>query len=390
MKHDQLNFVWTVASGSSRKALRLAQKETTVECEYRDESIDLSEYSAPEIAMLSFATKNNTPWAGPEWFIDSGGYSTLSADGSYEQSPEDYIQFIAEHEQRKGVEIGKFALRDWACEPDLLRENDRSERLHQNWTIRDHCECLRYADEYGIDAEPVAVLQGYDLRDYQHHLDYYRDHGLLTDTVGIGSVCKRTNIEEIRSIVSTLRDELPSRVSIHGFGVERELIEHQDVVNALDSVDTAAWDSKAYYNAVSNNSEGQNRYTWDNVLEAYGEYRKEVATILDDHQDVDDDDRSRTVVPLSQFGSMEVGAGSTHPLIQCVCGQLIDPEKPDTHDVGCRHCERARMNINMAHDGLLCDPEHDDHHPLCPHDVSQEAAPEPNVVAGDQTQPEMA
>jgi len=370
MNHDALRFYFTVASGSSRKALRMAERDDTVED--HDREIDLSEVPPPESAMVSFATKMNKPWAGPEWFVDSGGYSTLDASGEYDAPVEDYIQYIAEHERRDGVTIDRFALRDWACETELLRANNRSERIHQNWTIRDHVACLEAADEYGVDADPVAVLQGYDVRDYLRHVDYYRDHGLLTDHVGIGSVCKRTDVSEIQSLVSQLRDALPSRVSIHGFGVTRELLSLPDVVSALDSVDTAAWDHAAYYDAVSNGSADEHRYTWDRVQESYQAYRTETVARLDAHDS--DDDRRVEVRSLESFGDEPVDVSAVHPILQCVCGTLVDPEAPATHGPGCRHCTRSRENYHMALDGLLCDPDVGSHHSLCPraHDAGAE------------------
>lgn len=362
MHHDELRFYWTVASGSSRKALRLADRDETVTDHGR--TIDLEPVPEPESAMVSYATKNNKPWPGPEWFIDSGGYSTLDASGEYDASPTEYVRWIGEHEQREGVTIDRYALRDWACEKDLLRANGRSERLHQNWTIRDHVACLEAADEYGVDADPVAVIQGYDVRDYLRHVDYYRDHGLLTDHLGIGSVCKRTDIEEIRSLVLRLREAIPSRVSLHGFGVTRELLEYPDVVDALESVDTAAWDSRAYFDAVENASSDGHRYTWDRVLEAYQDYRREVRAML--NVLATDDSRRVRVFALEDFDTAAVDVREVHPIAECRCGTLIDPEAPATHGPGCRHCDRARMNYTLALDGLRCDPEFDEHHALCP------------------------
>ena len=361
MIHDSLTFYWTVASGSTRKAIRMAGRDGTVDDHGR--TIDLGEYPDPEVAMVSFATKMNVPWAGPEWFVDSGGYSTLDATGEYDASIEDYVRYVADHERRDGVTIGRYALRDWACDPGLLRANDRSERVHQNWTIRDHVECLELADEYGVDADPVAVLQGHDIREYQRQVDYYRDHGLLTDHVGVGSL-KGRSATETRSILTRLREDLPGRVSIHAFGLTNDLLAFPDLVSAIDTGDTAAWDSKAYYAAVSNASTGSNRYTWDRVLDAYQAYRREATALLDAHDVADD--QAVAISSLSDFGP-ETVESDAYVIAKCVCGTLIDPGRPGTHGPGCRHCVRSRETFDAGSRGLLCDPDVGEHHYLCPH-----------------------
>ena len=355
-----LEFYYTVASGGSRKALREAQRDDTVVAHSRE--IDLSVVEPPESVMVSHATQMNEPWPGPSWFIDSGGYSTLDATGEYDESVRDYMEFIAHHEDRDGVEIDRYALRDWACERELLRDTDRSVRLHQNWTIRDHVECLELAEELGIEADPVAVVQGNTIDEYLRHIDYYRDYGLLTDHLGIGSICKRKDVEEIRSLIGQIRDAVPSRVTLHGFGVTQNILHHSDVVSALDSVDTAAWGYKAYQNAVLNGSKGTDRYTWDNVLDCYQSYRERTETILETARA---NDREIQVVSLSAFDPMSFDRNDSYPILECDCGAFVDPGAPDLYTPGCRNCKRSAETYSMALDGLLCEPELGEHHPMC-------------------------
>lgn len=355
MRHENLRFYFTVASGSSRKALREAERDDT-ETTDDGREVNLGAVPEPESVMVSATTKMNRPWAGPEWFIDSGGYSTLDATGEYETTPEEYVAYLAEHEAREGVEIARYALRDWACERKLLRDNDRNVRVHQNWTIRDHFECLELADERGIEAEPVPVLQGHDLREYLRHLDYYRDHGLLDGTtyLGIGSVCKRENVAEIRDTLERLREEVPSEIRLHGFGITRELLYVPEAVEALDSVDTAGWERKAFYNAIENASTGDNRYTWDRVLDSYVGYRERTTEILDGLE-FGSGQRTR-VMSLSDYVSgADDREEQTRALIECVCGSLLDPDAPDVHEARCRHCDRTKLNLQMAQMGLLGD-----------------------------------
>lgn len=106
-----LDFYWTVASGCSRKSLREAQRTDNVEA--YDQNLDLSSFDAPGHVMVSFQTLNNKPWIGPEWFIDSGGFSALTTgDEAFFDTPvTEYIEYLDEHIER-GVSIGKWALRD--------------------------------------------------------------------------------------------------------------------------------------------------------------------------------------------------------------------------------------------------------------------------------------
>jgi hypothetical protein len=179
---DALDFHWTVSSGSSRKALRALSEDDNTES-LGETPFDPDEFESPEYAMVSYATKMKKPWDGPTWIIDSGGYSTLTTNPEYQSEIRDYIDFLQTHEST----IDYFALRDWACEPDLLRQWDRSVEDHQQWTLRDHIQTIEQADQSWLDAEPIAVLQGYDVRDYLECIDLFRDHGLITDKMGIGS-----------------------------------------------------------------------------------------------------------------------------------------------------------------------------------------------------------
>lgn len=349
MNHDKLRFYWTVASGSTHKALKMAR--------------DNDDIPDPENVMVSAATKMNRTWTGPSWFIDSGGYSTLLKNGEYETPIDDYVAHVRNQETRDDVNVSCWALRDWACETDLLRDKDRTTRVHQNWTIRDQVECMDEADRQGVDADPVAVLQGYDVRDYLEHIDRLQDYGLLTDLVGIGSVCRRGKTPEIRATILQVRDALPSRCSIHAFGVKVDVLKAPDVVAAIDSVDTAAWDREANYNPdIEHNSE--------TCLDSYVQYRQRVEELLDN---VSDDAGKRRIVSLANFGTSDLESDGPFPLAKCICGQLIDWEYPNLHDPTCRHCQRAVENLDMATDGLLCDPEFGNHHRLCPHDADAES-----------------
>ncbi|SEO97382.1 hypothetical protein SAMN05216388_102530 [Halorientalis persicus] len=354
---DELDFVWTVSSGSSRKALRALSKDDHTET--LDETpFDPAAFNAPEYAMVSYATKMNEPWDGPSWILDSGGYSTLSSNPEYETSISDYITFIEERDDL----IEHFALRDWACEPDLLRRWDRSVTQHQQWTLRDHIETIEAASNRGLDADPVAVLQGYDVREYLEHLDLLQDHGLITDKMGIGSVCRRGQTERIRNTVLRVRDALPSRVDLHGFGVKQTVMNSPDILAALDSVDSNAWDSRLYYDATTTAHEGPKHFqdewvnyrkpeypsfNWVNMLIAYRDYRRDVDAVISEAAAInpDVDTTGVTVTSIGDYTSGDYDVDE-YVRIKCLCGKVLDPGRPAAKLSGrCRHCEGTALNI---------------------------------------------
>ncbi|UTF56022.1 DUF7221 family queuine tRNA-ribosyltransferase-like protein [Natronosalvus rutilus] len=354
MIHDNLRFFWTVSSGGSRKALREAERDDTVEA--HGQTLALGDVPAPESCMVSFATRANKPWPGPEWFIDSGGYSTLLGNSEYEDPIREYLEFIREHEQRDGVTIDRYALRDWACESKVLRKHGRTARQHQEWTIRDHVECLELAEEIGVEAEPVSVLQGYTVPEYLEHLDYYREHGLLSDHVGIGSVCRRNADEEIRSTILQVSEALPDRCRLHAFGVKKTVLRFPDVVMALDSVDSNAWDYAVRMDAESNASTEGHRYTWDRITRAYQSYRADVLEQLDA---VDGDGHPITVKSLADFTDADLRE-KPYPIAKCRCGELVNPNYLADQTGACRYCDRLILTLRdhtMNPDHPMYDPE---------------------------------
>ncbi len=344
--HDKLTFYWTVASGSSRKAIRtagLSVDKMEDELTTRNVDLDPDDVPEPEFAMVSHATKMNEPWDGPDWMIDSGGYSTLNSNASYETDVEEYIDYLLEHESK----ISRYVLRDWACEDELLRKYDRTVRDHQKWTIRDHIKCREQADAAGLDAEPVAVLQGYDIRDYLWHYDYLREHGLLTDHLGIGSVCRRNSEAQLRSTIVQLREEIPDRITLHGFGVKQTLLGYPDVVDALNSVDTAAWNYGLRMDAEANNSAEGHRNTWNRNLEAYIAYREKITGLLDA---VEDGDGTSQITRIGNWSATPDVPDGTYPMVECLCGTVLDPNSLINDDLpdpepACRHCERFIMSL---------------------------------------------
>jgi hypothetical protein len=206
-------FFFGVAGGSAKKALRHLEE--------------------PDI-MLSYATANNTPVDCENLFIDSGGYSLMIEKGEHEP-PAEYLDYL------ETADPEYFALQDYPCEPEIMDEYDRSVQQHQELTREYHAEGLAKARDRGLDGEPIAVLQGWERDDYIRCIERFEDAGLLTDYLGIGSVCRRNAGDEITQIVTAIREQLPNR-KLHAFGVKTSVLKNRRALNALDSADSLAYD----------------------------------------------------------------------------------------------------------------------------------------------------
>lgn len=253
---DRFTFYFGAASGSSRKALRMLEE--------------------PNV-MLNYATQSNTPWDGIErLFIDSGGYSFMLGKGEYTTSNAHYLDFVEEHDP----EI--FALRDYACEPDVLEENGRTVRDHQRMTTEKHIELMDLIESRGIDAQPLSVLQGWTVDDYLRHVDDLREHGLLTDRIGVGSICRRNQDHEIRRVLKAIDRELPNRCSIHAFGVKANVLRFADVREILRSADSMAYEYRAHWV----DDEQLPSKSWRDSAFGYLKQRRTIRSLL--ASDVDD------------------------------------------------------------------------------------------------------
>jgi len=186
--------------------------------------------------MVSAQTKaSDWLWDIDELFVDSGGYSLMLETGEH-PSPETYLNQVVE------MEGDLCALQDYPCEPEILQEYDRSVADHQERTVERAAECLAQIQDRGLDVTPVTVLQGWETDEYLSHIDRLSEQGCLADYVAIGSVCRRGQTDEIREIITSVRDALPAKKKLHAFGVKYEILQYPDVRAAVDSVDSAAWE----------------------------------------------------------------------------------------------------------------------------------------------------
>lgn len=245
---DDFTFYYGAANGSAQKALR--------------------ELGEPNV-MISYQTRNNRPWEGIEsLFIDSGGYSLMLAEGEHDW-PDEYLDYL------ERVDADLFAIQDYPCEPEILKKYDRTVQYQQELTVEAACHVLTWAEDRGIDAEPLTVVQGWEPREYAHHVDRLREEGALTEYVGIGSVCRRGATEEIREIIRTVDRATPPGTKLHAFGVKADLLQYEDVRQALASADSTAYDFRMGKTVLPR---------WQEVAREYLNYKRSLTQVLEGEQ----------------------------------------------------------------------------------------------------------
>lgn len=248
-----LTLYYGAASGQQRSALRRLD---------------------PEAVMISHATKNNKPWEGDhDVFVDCGGYHhMMTGDGTYATSDEDYLEYILKHRPHL------YALRDYPCEPDLLEDLGRTVEDQQSRTLEHHASLYDDVRGHSLADSAVSVIQGWTKDQYLWHLDQLRDRGLLTNTVAIGSVCRRGYDEEIAEVIFSIREALPSKHNLHAFGVKGSVLRFREVVDALDSVDSAAYDWSES-RVPAQRSDGES-FTWRDSARAYLNWRHQLTQTM--------------------------------------------------------------------------------------------------------------
>lgn len=245
--HDSVRVYYGSADYSAHKALRTMEE--------------------PHIMISAQTLAADSTWEVDDLFVDSGGYSLMLSTGEHPATDE-YLNQV--------VEMGgdRFALQDYPCEPDILEEYDRTVTEHQERTIERASEGLTRVQDRGMDATPTHVLQGWETEDYLRHLDRAKETGTLTEHVAIGSVCRRGQLQEIRDVITTVRNHLPAKHKLHAFGVKYEILKYPDVRDAVDSVDTAAW---YIYPNQSGRVEGEPM--WRTKTAQYLEYWRKIESL---------------------------------------------------------------------------------------------------------------
>jgi len=178
--------------------------------------------------------RKGLPLASGPWALDSGGFTEIASYGEWRTTVPEYVAAV----RRYRTEIGGLqwaAQMDWMCEPVMIAKTGLSVARHQELTIDNFIE-LRFAD----DTLPfVPVLQGWQRDDYLRHVEAYEKRGVALDqqhVVGVGSVCRRQDTDEIADIFQQLA---ALGLRLHGFGVKSAGLAKYG--KYLQSADSMAW-----------------------------------------------------------------------------------------------------------------------------------------------------
>lgn len=174
------------------------------------------------------------PRAAAAWALDSGGFTELSMNGTWETTEQQYVDAVYRYRDAIG-EPDIVSPQDWMCEPWIVEKTGRSVEEHQKLTT----ENILHLRQLAPDLPFIPVLQGWTLSDYERHVGMYRDAGVdLTAerVVGLGSVCRRQRTGEIEDIVLMTRN---AGIRPHGYGVKVGGLRRYGYL--LTSADSMAW-----------------------------------------------------------------------------------------------------------------------------------------------------
>lgn len=173
------------------------------------------------------------PAAVGRYVLDSGGFSELSQHGRWTIDAHAYVAFVREMVERVG-RPDWVAPMDSMCEPFIVAKTGRAVADHIADTVDNFCT-LREA----LGPLVIPVLQGYGPRDYDRCVDRYAAAGVdLTaeQTVGVGSVCRRSGTREANRLLCYLADY---GLRLHGFGIKGAT--WRACRSFLTSADSLAW-----------------------------------------------------------------------------------------------------------------------------------------------------
>jgi hypothetical protein len=193
--------------------------------------------------------RKTLPVARGPWALDSGGFTELQQYGAWTTTPAEYVTRVRRYRDEIG-HLAWAAPQDWMCEQVVIdggvvnsirfAGTHLTVREHQ-WRTIDNLWDLR---GLAPDLPFIPVVQGQTPADYLRHVDWYRATGIdLRDEplVGVGSVCRRQNMDEAGDILKALHRAGLTR--LHGFGFKMLGLERFSAW--LASADSLAWSFEA-------------------------------------------------------------------------------------------------------------------------------------------------
>jgi len=186
---------------------------------------------------------------GEDWLLDSGGFTELSKYGEYRISSSKYLEIV----KRTNPTTGAFC-QDWMCEPPILKKTGKTIEEHQKATI------LSYVSLKEKSEKILPVLQGWTLIDYLKHVEGYDSLGLYEGQLfGLGSVCSRSNSNDIELVITGIKREFPD-LRLHAFGVKTFALKRRSIIDCLESADSMSWVAKSWREGHSRKGEDYLNY----------------------------------------------------------------------------------------------------------------------------------
>ena len=221
-------------------------------------------------AMLSYNYLRTIkhPWnINIPWMMDSGAYSVILKYGKYPYTPEQYAEGI------KAWHPDISWTMDYPCEQKVREAGKYTPLTAQDMTIRNQISLL----DQGVETQ--MVVQGYEPDEYLENLDKIKSAGLLTQHLGIGSICRRGQKKEIARIIRLIYNNVPSWVKLHGFGIKTSVLTQTDARFYLYSADSQSWDYEARYGRwLAGKYNGQ---TYKDKIPRLKEYVSKIEKILE-------------------------------------------------------------------------------------------------------------
>jgi hypothetical protein len=205
--------------------------------------------------MLSYNYIKNLkmPWKIEiPFMMDSGAYSVILKYGKYPYTPEEYAKGIEKWHPDIAWTM------DYPCESSAREKGNYDPIQAQEMTNQNQIGLL------DLNVNTQMVVQGWTIKDYLENIDRIKDQGLLTEHLGIGSVCRRGQNKEIARIIRAIHSNVPEWVKLHGFGVKISVLVDTDARFYLYSADSQSW---GYENRYGDWLKGEyNGKTWIDKL----------------------------------------------------------------------------------------------------------------------------
>jgi hypothetical protein len=170
-----------------------------------------------------------------EIMLDWGGYSWFHSHDAYPFTPMEYWRFVKDFISVY-PKTTYVAMMDYPCEPSVLSARAFSNKCRIHSSIQNFRELINLP----IEAEWMAVVQGYTRSEYSYCAALLHKFRLYTPLTAIGSVCQRKGTGTIKEIIHHVVAQNPN-VDYHAFGLQIRALMDQNTKDLLYSSDSHVW-----------------------------------------------------------------------------------------------------------------------------------------------------